>query len=810
MAIKDVKMFYLEDDIEKIQTKTNMYIRQYGTAGAFHLVREVVQNGIDECTDPNSNGRNILIRLDESDGSLYCEDDGRGFPEHDFPLDIFCTKIQSGSKFFRDQSGNTSGEFGLGLTAVNALSDQFSLQTFREDEEYTHLIEFESGKKLNDVRNKLTSSGKKHGSIVKFIPSKKYLGPTTRIMYSDMIDWIDGLSYQLPKKSKIKIVVERYDGLTLMDTVEFKARPFSEMIEKMVSTPLFNPIDIQGDASVVDETPNSTKKKSLHLDVVFTYDTPTALNTNRSTDEYDSYCNFTNTTDGGVHVTAVDEAICRFFANETKKTLTDKEKNKIDILWADVRSYLRVLINLSTNAQVQFEGNAKTKINSDSLIKPIKSIVTTELTKYFKGNDSLLSSITKLIKGNAKIRIAMSAEKVKLTGDKRTSFDDHGMRNLIQCNNRGKQYKEISLIEGLSASPANSRDPATQAFYMLFGVTANPFKVSSVKEIMENTELKGLVQALRCDIGTNFDITKLYYDKIIIMTDADIDGAYISAGACAFFVKFMPEIIEAGKLYKVYSPLYKIDDNKKSYVRTKEEYVDVYKHKIIKNYKIRCIEDKEFMGKVSMSQFILDTVDYSDELIRVSKHFGVNKYLIELIASYITLERYTSISELLSSQKNITKFMSAIQHTYPEIELKSGNSLRGICDGHYQSIKLEDRFITKCSELSDVYREYGLYLSISENGNSEHSMTIGQFLDETTKYVPKIITRYKGLGEISADDLRETTLDPNNRILVRLTFEDIDRDLQTFQKLFGQSKKNLEDRKKMMKSYKIKRDDLDN
>lgn len=113
MATKDVKMYYTEDDIEKIQTKTNMYIQQYGSEGAFHLAREVIQNAVDECIDPDSGGKNIRISYDYMSDKLISEDDGRGFPEVDYPLDIFCTKIQSGSKFYRDQSGNTAGEFGL-------------------------------------------------------------------------------------------------------------------------------------------------------------------------------------------------------------------------------------------------------------------------------------------------------------------------------------------------------------------------------------------------------------------------------------------------------------------------------------------------------------------------------------------------------------------------------------------------------------------------------------------------------------------------------------------------------------------------
>jgi DNA gyrase/topoisomerase IV subunit B len=115
---KDVQMFYIESDIKKIQTKTNLYIQKYGPAGAFHLAREIIQNNIDECIDPESNGSNIYISYDKESDMLTCEDDGRGFPEKDYPLDIFCTKNQSGSKFFRDQGGDSAGELTLSSCTI--------------------------------------------------------------------------------------------------------------------------------------------------------------------------------------------------------------------------------------------------------------------------------------------------------------------------------------------------------------------------------------------------------------------------------------------------------------------------------------------------------------------------------------------------------------------------------------------------------------------------------------------------------------------------------------------------------------------
>ena len=278
--MSDVKMFYVEDDIEKIQTKTNLYLQSYGSEGAFHLAREVIQNSIDECVDKDSPGKNILIKYNKLTDELTVEDDGRGFPEVDYPMDIFCTKIQSGSKFFRTQSGGTSGEFGLGLTAVNALSTSFLLESCREKEKYKHTIEFENGKKISDKKVDLKKSDKKHGCVVRFIPSRTYLGAKTVIPHESMLKWIETQSYFIPEG--IKIEVEIYNGLKLKEHYTYKAQPFIGLLNNITadSSDCSSVCELSGDSSIDekvkildknDKVTEKVMKKNIHLDVAFAY-----------------------------------------------------------------------------------------------------------------------------------------------------------------------------------------------------------------------------------------------------------------------------------------------------------------------------------------------------------------------------------------------------------------------------------------------------------------------------------------------------------------------------------------------------------
>jgi len=715
-----------------------------------------------------------------------------------------------------------------GLTAVNALSSYFRIISYRENEKTVHDIVFENGVKVSDKKRKQTKTDKQHGTIVEFISNPQYLGKNVHLPFEEVYSWIEKLTYQLSAATnkKIKISIDEYNGTKLISKSKLKSQPFENLINTMLDKDkvIIEPFSIECKGSLTEnvtvakpgEKPkNVNKKKDVILQVVFAYeDSPENINV------YDSYCNYTNTTDGGVHINNTEEAFCRYIQNATTASMTEKEREKWNITWADIRSGLVMLLNLSTNAQVQFVGNAKKEIANPELGKVIKTISDEEIRKYFEKNQSKLQSICKIVKLNARTRIESQKLKTTIKKERMDSFSEHAMDNFIRCNNTGKQYKELYLIEGqrsASGSAVNGRYPDFQAIYCLRGVTANPYKCS-LQEIMENKELKGFVNVLRTGIGANFKPEKCYYDKIIIMTDADVDGFYISAGILGFIVKYMPELIKQGKVYKVFSPLYNIDDKEHPYAGNKHEYTLIAQKKIAKEYKVGHISSKDYFNKDEMFEFLLDTIDYRENLIRLYNHFGkVDKYLIELIAALLiqngyvrTSTDYDDMKEVFSNQKFISSFMSKIQKQFPEIKYEGGCTLRGVIDGRFYSIQINNRFIKKIDDIIPIIQKYGYLLKVKEKNTDERIMSIGKFLDESYKLTPKIITRYKGLGEADSDQIKETTLNKDNQILVQFTMDDVEKTLETFYKLQGHRKKDGEARKKMMKNYKIRREDLDN
>ena len=807
-SFKDVEMSWVEDDIEKIQNKPNLYLMKYGSAGCNHMAREIIQNSYDEEIDTDSPGSKVTVKVDTLVDQLTVIDDGRGFPETKFPLDIFCTKLQSGSKSTRSQSGGTAGEFGVGATVVNALSTKFSIRNYRKDENYIHTIEFEYGKKVKDKFEKNPKG--LHGSEVSFIPDRKYLGKNAHIDVDGLYQWIDALSYLLgSEKKKIVTYFEEWNGLKLVRKEKISSKPFSELLGSICKKPITTQVDIHKRGKIEEVDINEKKsKKNILIEVSFAYDG----NSNPDIPtQIDSYCNYTNTIDGGVHVTTVDSCICRYLQNETRNSLSDREKEKIDILWQDIRTDLRVVINLSSDAQVQFMGNAKTQIGNENLVPVIKDLVNEGLKEFFDKNPSVLQSYIKIVKTNAKARIELNKIKSTNTKPKTDRFHNFTNDSFTACNNRGKQYKELYLIEGrqsAAGSVIDARNPDVQAVLGFRGVTANAYK-RDINTIFDNVEWKNYCNIINYDIKSG-NVKNVAYNKIIISTDADTDGYQISAGICAFHARFARPIVEAGLLYKVYPPLYLVDDKFHPFVRNKRELIDLYMNHIVNNFKVE-LKISGPLKKSELKDFVYDTEYYFDEISLIAKHYSISRGLIEILAFNFIMYMETkgvSFDKALHNTKFVTKLMSEIQHKYPEIIL-NGSTIQGVIDGHYQALTITQNFINKVMMFKDIYLHYGLYLKFSDNGSEYKDGTIGDLLAVSLKYQPAIKKRYKGLGEAQWWDLAETIMDPSKRILIQLTLDDVDRDLAIIEALHSGSVEAKRYRKKLMSEYKISRDEID-
>lgn len=690
-----------------------------------------------------------------------------------------------------------------------------------------HRITFEDGIKIDDENRPLRKGEKKHGTIVEFIPSAQYLGKDSDLPFDRVCDWLDDISYQIT--DGIKIRVDEMNGSTLISKHKYKAKPFAEYIKKMINENaelIGSEFSLSGDAELIEEVTDASfngstvkpkrrnVKKDIHLDVAFVYQDDLITS-------YNSFCNFTTTEDGGVHVDSVEEVLCRFLQAKTKENMTDKEREKWDITWGDVKEGLKVAINLSTDVQVDFMGNAKNRIQNENLKPVIKKIVQEKLEEMYAKSSSSFLPICRFIKANARARVEANKTRIASRRTSMGRLDRFDCDSYTACNNTGKQYKELYLAEGKRSGKGalvNSRySTAFQAVFGFRGCTKNPYKVSFA-ELMQNLEWKEFVNVLQCGIGETFSLSKLIFDKIILCTDADIDGFYISMGICSFFGLYLPEVVEAGRLYKVFPPLYKLDDKNHEFIVNKRELTEIYLDKIASRYKVKSSLFEDFFKKDALSDFLFDTVNYVEIFdVILSDYYHINTNLIEIIAAtlvesgYITsATKFTPMKKVFADQKFITLLMSRVQRIFPELRL-NGQQISGPLNGKsFASIEINDRFPTKISPLIPIYQNYGYMLSVQKKKEqSSRNLTILDFLRETSTFLPNKIRRYKGVGEGHPDDIERTIMDPDKRILVRYTMDDCERALKTFHKLQGNKKADLLARKIMMEEYEIDPEDID-
>lgn len=307
-----------------------------------------------------------------------------------------------------------------------------------------------------------------------------------------------------------------------------------------------------------------------------------------------------------------------------------------------------------------------------------------------------------------------------------------------------------------------------------------------------------LTKILKCNIGEKFDINKLYYKKIIIMADSDADGFNITSLVSAFFLYHLRPIVEAGLLYKAVAPLYRIKSKYKEFILDKREYTQVFERQIRDNIILKEPKSDNAIKDKDLEDILYINRDYLEELMRTATHVAIDPLLLEFIIMY----------------RKDKDFMKKFKKKYPEITIDEENVLSGVLNNHYQILimdKLFDKRIKKLEEYIFDINHGKMYYHVFEKYNKDiidkGIMTLGQFLMMAQKFQPPIITRFKGLGELDPKDLCATTMDPNNRILIRLTIGDIEKDLRQFAILHGDES---DERKLMMQAFKINREDLDN
>ena len=433
---------HLEDDISKIRVRHRQYISYSNEMGAKSVVDEILNNALDECRSPRSPGNKIHIEFDERDGFIIIEDNGRGIPTE--ILEKVYTSLNMGSNINTSKKASlkteTLGQNGTGTLAICGLAEHVKITSYRGgSENIFRTIIFEEGKKIHDETGKCAAD--KHGMRIKYKPSK-VMGKDTKIVWSMVHDELLNLQYLNKKKINIDSIYTDKKGVSVSE--KYKIAPFDEILlrnskETIMSSRTLLTFDADG---VIEELDGEEVKRFVSMDVAFVY-------TSSLSPYIDSFSNSNNTVDNGDHLDGAIEALCRFFQTVTKNSMSEKERDKLDIKWDDVRTGLSIVVALRSNFERLYTGQTKHKVVSTEIRKIIVSLLTETLQHYYENNPNQLKEMINIIKMNAKARREGDKVRTAVVKNQLTNWSSYKMKNYDPCTNKGlKEYKELFIIEG--------------------------------------------------------------------------------------------------------------------------------------------------------------------------------------------------------------------------------------------------------------------------------------------------------------------------------------------------------------------------
>jgi len=547
------------EGIEHVRMRPSMYIGDIGVRGLHHLVYEVVDNSIDEAMAGHCDRIDVVIH---EDNSVSVKDNGRGIPvgmhkkEGVSALEVVMTKIGAGGKFDKDSYKVSGGLHGVGVSVVNALSDHVLAQVYREGKIWQQ--EYERGKALYPV--KVVGETNETGTYVKFHPDSEIFKQTIEFDYDTLALRMRELAF-LNKGITISITDRRQKD-------EKGEYVHEEFFSKEGLKEFIKFLDAHREPIISDVISMEGEKNGIPVEVAMIYNTS-------YTENIHSYVNNINTHEGGTHLSGFRRGL-----TGTLKKYAEKsgmlDKLKFDISGDDFREGLTAIISVKV-AEPQFEGQTKTKLGNREVSAPVSQAVSEMLNNYLEENPKDAKRIVEKVILAAQARHA--AKKAREMVQRKTVMGGAGLPGkLSDCSETDSDKCEIFLVEGDSAggTAKQGRDRNFQAILPLRGKILNVEKALQHK-VFDNEEIKNIFTALGVTIGTEEDskalnLEKLRYHKVIIMTDADVDGSHISTLILTFFFRYMRELIEQGHVYIATPPLYQVKKGqKKAYAWSDEE-----------------------------------------------------------------------------------------------------------------------------------------------------------------------------------------------------------------------------------------------
>ena len=609
----DAAQIQVLEGLEAVRKRPGMYIGSTGPRGLHHLVYEIVDNSIDEALAGYC--KNIHVTI-QKDNSIMVEDDGRGMPVDKHPkmgipaVEVIHTVLHAGGKFGGGGYKVSGGLHGVGASVVNALSEWLEVKVFQDGKVYEQ--RYERGKVMFPLKVVDECPADKTGTQVTFLPDKE--------IFEETVYDYDILKQRLREMAfltkNIKIILKDVRDDTHKERVfhyEGGIKEYVQYLNKGNDALYDNIIYCEG------------TKDNVYVEVAFQHN-------NGYSDNVYGFVNNITTPEGGTHVTGFRNAVTKTFNDyaRTNKILKDKDQN---LSGEDIREGLTAIISIKIQ-DPQFEGQTKQKLGNTEARGAVESVVTEQLTYFLEQNPSVAKAICE--KSILAQRAREAARHARDLTRRKTALDGFKLPGkLADCSDKDPSHCEIFIVEGDSAggSAKSARKRETQAILPLRGKILNVEK-ARLDRILGNAEIRAMITAFGTGIHEDFDIKKLRYDKIIIMTDADVDGAHISTLLLTFFYRFMPDLIKDGHVYLAQPPLFKLEKNKKVwYAYSDEELADILKE--VGRDQNNKIQRYKGLGEMDASQLWETTMDPEKRILR--KVIYDDEFASEIDVTFSTL-----------------------------------------------------------------------------------------------------------------------------------------------------------------------------
>ena len=790
------------EGLEAVRLRPAMYIGSTGEMGLHHLVYEVVDNSVDEALAGYCNEVNVTIH---DDNSVTVMDNGRGIPvglheeEGVSAAQVVMTKLHAGGKFDSKSYKVSGGLHGVGVSCVNALSERLELEIWREG--YTWQQEYSCGIPKAPLA-KAGRAGHKTGTCVTFKPDSSIMEVTV-YNYDTLAQRLRELAF-LNKGLKITLTDERTEPEKHSEFMYTGG--IAEFIKHLN----------RGKAVLHDKPIHFESDRDLPNGGVLTMEVALQYNDGYSENVF-SFANNINTVDGGTHLTGFRTALTRTinaFGQEAGLFKDVKENLSGD----DVREGLTAVVSVKV-PQPQFEGQTKGKLNSD-IVGPMTQFVNEKLSEYFDKNSAIGRKIvSKAIEAS---RAREAARKARDLTRRKGALESGGMpHKLADCQERDPERCELFLVEGESAggTAKQGRDRRFQAILPLKGKILNVEKARYDK-MLGHEEIRTLITALGTSIGKDdFDATRLRYGKIIIMTDADVDGSHIRTLLLTFFFRHMNELIQRGHVFIAQPPLYRIKKGKsEKYIKDEKEFTKEIMRRATENLRLETRAGGNgaavSIEGLELRTFLLNLDEYEQMFHKVERRLRDARVVEALSDIELRIDHKADFQD----QANLKPVEEALAKLglQTETRLDEEHSSYGVI---FRDSTNAERTIGLALAAQPEFRRFrALARSVARYNFPPFLVTKNDRRETPANWVDLLefvknegkkdasVQRYKGLGEMNAEQLAETTMNPEKRTLLEVRLEDAVESEEIFSTLMGE---DVESRRKFIEENALDVKNLD-